>query len=150
MVVDEEERVIGIISLSDLLQYLVLRPQGEGGLRLRTVIEENAAEQNTKNTPTHSANKENTNSDESSPENIETAVENDVLPTVPDCNKISTVVEVNTDPQISSSVDVEECSEPLECEKSTSPEDESKNVIEIAEEVTDANGIDSSTNDAEN
>lgn len=30
VVVDEEEKVIGIISLSDILLYLVLRPSGEG------------------------------------------------------------------------------------------------------------------------
>lgn len=38
MVVDEEDKVIGIISLSDLLMYLVLRPTGEcaaGGTSLR-------------------------------------------------------------------------------------------------------------------
>lgn len=44
MVVDENQRVIGIISLSDLLQYLVLRPQGECGFALRTVVEENHIE----------------------------------------------------------------------------------------------------------
>lgn len=145
MVVDEEERVTGIISLSDLLQYLVLRPQGEGGLGLRTVIEENAAD-NTANASVDSPNKENT--DVSTSEN---AVENEVLPTVPDPNKISIVVEINTDPRNLPSVDIEECSEPLECEKSMSPDDESKSIVEIAEEVTDADGIiDSSTNDAEN
>lgn len=31
VVVDDEEKVIGIISLSDLLLYLVLRPCGEDG-----------------------------------------------------------------------------------------------------------------------
>lgn len=36
MVVDENEKVVGIISLSDLLQYVVLRPQGEGTQALRT------------------------------------------------------------------------------------------------------------------
>lgn len=36
VVVDEEDKVIGIISLSDLLMYLVLRPTGEcGGASLR-------------------------------------------------------------------------------------------------------------------
>ena len=38
MVVDENDKVIGIISLSDLLMYLVLRPTGEcgaGGTSLR-------------------------------------------------------------------------------------------------------------------
>ncbi|XP_049886324.1 uncharacterized protein LOC126380768 [Pectinophora gossypiella] len=44
VVVDEEDKVIGIISLSDLLMYLVLRPTGEcGGASLRnehTSIEE--------------------------------------------------------------------------------------------------------------
>lgn len=39
VVVDENDCVIGIISLSDLLQYLVLRPQGEAVRSLRTVIE---------------------------------------------------------------------------------------------------------------
>lgn len=31
VVVDEEDKVIGIISLSDLLLYLVLRPCGDDG-----------------------------------------------------------------------------------------------------------------------
>ena len=31
MVVDDDDKVIGIISLSDLLLYLVLRPCGEDG-----------------------------------------------------------------------------------------------------------------------
>lgn len=36
VVVNEEDKVIGIISLSDLLMYLVLRPTGEcGGTSLR-------------------------------------------------------------------------------------------------------------------
>lgn len=36
VVVDEQDKVIGIISLSDLLMYLVLRPTGEcGGASLR-------------------------------------------------------------------------------------------------------------------
>jgi 5'-AMP-activated protein kinase, regulatory gamma subunit len=36
VVVDEEDKVTGIISLSDLLMYLVLRPTGEcGGASLR-------------------------------------------------------------------------------------------------------------------
>lgn len=38
VVVDEDDKVIGIISLSDLLMYLVLRPTGEcggGGTSLR-------------------------------------------------------------------------------------------------------------------
>lgn len=36
VVVNEEDKVVGIISLSDLLMYLVLRPTGEcGGASLR-------------------------------------------------------------------------------------------------------------------
>lgn len=38
VVVDDEERVIGIISLSDLLLYLVLRPCGEEGGTLEGIL----------------------------------------------------------------------------------------------------------------
>lgn len=40
VVVNEEEKVIGIISLSDLLMYIVLRPTGEGGSSLRNAMKE--------------------------------------------------------------------------------------------------------------
>lgn len=47
VVVDEHDRVIGIISLSDILLYLVLRPSGEGvggtDLSVRTVTKSAAA-----------------------------------------------------------------------------------------------------------
>ncbi|KAG6458117.1 uncharacterized protein LOC115448629 [Manduca sexta] len=50
VVVDEEDKVIGIISLSDLLMYLVLRPTGEcGGASLRN---EHAAIEEKDETPT--------------------------------------------------------------------------------------------------
>lgn len=61
VVVDEEDKVIGIISLSDLLMYLVLRPTGEcGGASLRnehssieekdeTVVSETADEKPSEN-----------------------------------------------------------------------------------------------------
>ncbi|XP_060809697.1 uncharacterized protein LOC106130566 isoform X2 [Amyelois transitella] len=50
VVVDEEDKVIGIISLSDLLMYLVLRPTGEcGGASLRN--EHSSIEEENDETP---------------------------------------------------------------------------------------------------
>ncbi|XP_052124217.1 5'-AMP-activated protein kinase subunit gamma-1 isoform X2 [Frankliniella occidentalis] len=115
VVVDEEDKVIGIISLSDLLLYLVLRPCGEDGnsescssVRNRT---DSQSEKNPEEPETSEASEEAKEGTKSSLESSEVAMQEDTtaqqdsLPNeIEDSGEISETAE--TAEKSSSSVDV--------------------------------------------